>query len=177
MIATLSSGPTPASRRTARSRFARSSRSANVTRCSPHTTARRSGRSAATVCHARAKDRSVTPSRVISALEPKVRSGHPRDHARVVEAVLGVEDADAVVVAAGLDGLAVAEAYRHVRDRWLAAETGLRLTGEVEQQRARGLQRLLHRHRRALLLEPGVLVCRAVGDRHAGSGRGPLGEL
>src|SRR3954468_6179951 len=156
MIATLSSGPTPASRRTAPSRFARSSRSANVTRCSPHTTARRSGRSAATVCHARAKDRSVTPSRVISPLESDFRSGHPRDHARVVEAVLGVEDADAVDVAAGFDRLAVTEADRHVRARRLAAETGLRLTGEVEEQRARRLQCLLHRHGRALLLEPDV---------------------
>ena len=41
--------------------------------------------------------------------------GHPRDHAGVVEAIAGVEDADAVRVALGLDGLAVAEADRHVR--------------------------------------------------------------
>ena len=102
---------------------------------------------------------------------------HARDHAGVVEAVVGVEHADAVRVPLGLDGLAVAEADRHVRDRRLTAETRLRLTGEVEEQRARRLQRLLHRHRRALLLEPHVLVRGAVGNRHAGAGRGPLREL
>ena len=63
-----------------------------------------------------------------------------------------------------------------MRDRRLTGETGLGLAGEVEEQRARCLQRLLHGHRRALLLQPDVLVRGAVGDRDAGAGRGPLRE-
>src|SRR6476646_1008787 len=60
MIETLSSTPTPASRSTHARRSARASSSANVSRRSPQTMATRSGRSSATVRHARAKDRSVT---------------------------------------------------------------------------------------------------------------------
>src|SRR5262249_49034807 len=147
MIATLSSGPSPAAASTFASRFARSSNSPYVRRRAPQTIAVRSGASSATVRHARANEWSVTPGEASREL-------HPRNHPGEVEeagAVAGrVEDVRAVFVAAGLDRVhAVAEADRHMPIGRDVAEV-LRLMAEVEEQRARSVQCLVDAHRRAV---------------------------